>query len=94
VSRIEKFKLYDERSRCVEVNFAAPNSRLNCRYAGISVILGYSRHSREGGNPGLEANNLDSRLRGNYEAYSNGQVNHAEGKPVADDYFGLKTIGL
>ena len=91
MSRIEKFKFYAERSRCVEVNFAAPNSRLNCCYAAFSDIAVIPANAEI---QTSEANNLDSRLRGNDEANSNGQVNHAEGKPVADDYFGLKTIGL
>ncbi len=47
------------------------------------AIHGHSRHSREGGNPDLEANNLDSRLCGNDEANTNSQVKNVEGKPVA-----------
>lgn len=34
----------------------------------MTVFHQCSRHSREGGNPDLEANHLDSRLRGNHEA--------------------------
>ena len=51
-------------------------------YAGVSVTLGYSRHSLESGNPDLEANHLDSRLRGNDEANRNNQANDIEGKFV------------
>jgi hypothetical protein len=44
--------------------------------------VGYSRHSRESGNPDFEANHLDSRLRENDEANKNNQVDDVEDMPV------------